>query len=305
MKKPAILFITAAICITLTACGGRMNIPDVTPAPLQTETPAIQTPPPTEAPTPAPSATPAPASTPAPTAAPASKPQIKITKSPTGETVDEGGKAVFIAKADNADGIVWITVSPDAKTYYEVDKCPKDFEPLKVQGQGTEKIVLTEIPYAMNGWRIQCYFTGNGGPAYTNGAILKVNKADSPEAKAKSLAEDYRSVVRKYADYSHWTLGKVENFKFYSEQTYGEYQLTLTRGAINLVCTLDTYPKDGTCYPVGLDWYENGKTDLVKSYIFGSYDSESWNHFEKTVLDITDYYGDGTAGQGMQFNNGN
>ena len=95
-------------------------------------------------------------------------------------------------------------------------------------------------------------------------------------------------------------MGGVENFKYYPEQNYGEHQLTLTRGAINLVCTFDTYPADGTCYPVRLDWYENGTANLVDYYTFGSYDGESWVYFEKRILDITDYYGDATAGQGKR-----
>ena len=329
MKKTAIFIFTAIILTVFTACGKAANSPAITPmptaapvqiqpeeaettvasapasTPVQTPTAvptptAAQTPTPTAAPAPTPTPSPVPTAAPAPTAALVTAPAIKITKSPTGETVDEGGKAIFIARADHAQSMTWIIVSPDAKTVYEIDKCPSEFSPLKVQGQGTEKITLTEVPYAINGWRIQCYFSGNGGPAYTNEAIITVNKANSQEAKAKSLAEDYKSVVRNYADYSHWSIGGVENFRYYAEQNYGEHQLTLTRGAINLVCTFDTYPADGTCYPVRLDWYENGTADLVDFYTFGSYDSEAWNHFEKRILDITAYYGDGTAGQGMQ-----
>lgn len=111
------------------------------------------------------------------TVGPAESPKVSITKNPTGETVTEGENAVFIARADHAEEIVWIAVSPDTKTVYELDKAPDAFEGLKVDGQGTEKLTLSSIPYAMDGWRIQCYFTGNGGPAYTKGAYLTVKKA--------------------------------------------------------------------------------------------------------------------------------
>lgn len=310
MKKAAILILTAIILTVSTACGKEADyMSTAAPAQVQFETPEADTTPtptaapaptPTAAPAPTPTPTPVPTATPTPSNAPVTAPTIRITKSPTGETVDEGGKAIFIARADNAQSTTWIIVSPDTKTVYEIDKCPSEFSPLKVEGQGTEKITLTEVPYAINGWRIQCYFSGNGGPAYTTGAIITVNKVNSQEAKAKTLAEDYRGTVQKYADYSHWSVGGVENFKYYSEQNYGEHQLTLTRGAINLICTFDTYPADGTCYPVRLDWYENGTADLVDYYTFGSFDGESWVYFEKRILDITAYYGDGTAGQGMQ-----
>ncbi|MDO5444841.1 MAG: hypothetical protein Q4F31_04385 [Eubacteriales bacterium] len=316
MKKTAILLFLAFICIFTAACRKKTDystplstmVPvhvqnqETGSSPEQTSTavPApVETPEPASTPTLAPAA-PIPTVAPAPEAAPTIALTIKITKNPIGEIVDEGGKAIFIARADNAQSITWIIVSPDAKTYYEIDRCPSEFSPLKVQGQGTEKLILTEIPYVINGWRIQCYFTGNGGPAYTSGAIITVNKVNSQEAAAKTLAEDYKSVVQRYAEYSHWSMGGVENFIYYSEQNYGEHQLTLTRGAVNLVCTFDTYPADGTCYPVRLDWYENGKADLVDYYTFGSYDGESWNHFEKRILDITDWYGGGTAGQDMQ-----
>lgn len=303
MKKTAIIIFTAITLTVIASCGKEADYPAITPVPSAVPVQAEETdesPAPTATPMSTSTPTPVTTATPSPSTVPATTPAIRITKSPTGETVDEGGKAIFIAKADNAQGITWIIVSPDTKTVYEIDKCPADFSPLKVQGQGTEKITLTEIPYAINGWRIQCYFSGNGGPAYTNGATITVNKVNSQEAKAKTLAEDYRGTVQKYADHSHWSVGKVENFKYYSEQNYGEHQLTLTRGAINLVCTFDTYPADGTCYPVRLDWYENGTANLVEYYTFGSYDGESWVYFEKRILDITDYYGDATAGQGMQ-----
>ena len=115
--------------------------------------------------TPAPTAqlpvnTPAPTSTPGPfqtTPAPAEKtpvptPQqnlVQITKSPTSETVQAGGSAVFIAYADNSTGIVWITVSPDAKTAYDINNAVTAFPSLQVSGQGTSVLTLSNIPYEM------------------------------------------------------------------------------------------------------------------------------------------------------------
>ena len=123
---------------------------------------AVQTPLPTQSPSPTPYI-----------------PTVKITKSPTSETVYEGGSALFIAKAENYDRIVWITVSPDKHTSYEIGDAPGHFGGLVVEGQGTNNLRLNNIPYSMNGWRIQAYFTGNGGPSYTAGAYLTVLQ-DSP-----------------------------------------------------------------------------------------------------------------------------
>ena len=51
----------------------------------------------------------APVATPAPTPVP----YVKITKSPTGETVDAGGKAYFIAHADNDTSVTWVFTNSD------------------------------------------------------------------------------------------------------------------------------------------------------------------------------------------------
>ena len=212
MKKTALFLITAIILTVFTACRneaaytGNTPKPTAAPAQMQFEAPEADTTPtptatpaptPVSTPAPVPAPTPVPVAIPVPSPAPVTVPAIRITKSPTGETVDEGGKAIFIARADHAQSMTWIIVSPDAKTVYEIDKCPSEFSPLKVTGQGTEKITLTEVPYAINGWRIQCYFSGNGGPAYTNGAIITVNKANSQEAKAITMRIKKRKKIKK------------------------------------------------------------------------------------------------------------
>lgn len=163
--------------------------PIITPAPVFTPAPinptAAPTPVSTVAPTPAPTVAP----TPVPTAAPTPVPtvfyqnEVRIAKSPTSETVYVGGSAVFIARGENETSINWITVSPDAKTSYRIQDAPSYFQGLTVEGQGTSNLRLSNIPLSMNGWRIQCYFTGEGGPKYTNGAYLTVlNGTPAPTA---------------------------------------------------------------------------------------------------------------------------
>ncbi len=127
------------------------------------------------------------------TSDPTEPPKVSITKNPTGETVTEGENAVFIARADHAEETVWIAVSPDTKTVYGLDKVPDAFKGLKIDGQGTEKLTLSNIPYAMDGWRIQCYFTGNGGPAYTKGAYITVKKA-----AVKADLSSFEGIIAQY-----------------------------------------------------------------------------------------------------------
>ena len=150
---------------------------------VSTPAPAVQQP----VNTPAPTSTTGPFQTAAtpPVRTPAPTPQqnlVQITKSPTSETVEAGGSAVFIAYADNSTGIVWITVSPDARTAYDINNAPGAFPGLQVSGQGTSVLTLSNIPSEMDGWRIQAYFNGNGGPLYTAGAYLTVIQKNSSMA---------------------------------------------------------------------------------------------------------------------------
>ena len=103
---------------------------------------------------------------------------VTITKHPTGETVTEGGSAVFISRADNATEIVWRLVSPDTKTTYECKDASKYFPGLEVLGLGTDTLILKNIPYALDGWKAEAKFFGKDGPVFSNGARITVNRSE-------------------------------------------------------------------------------------------------------------------------------
>ena len=84
----------------------------------------------------------------------------KITKEPTDEKVDEGGRAVFVAKADYVKSYTWKMVSPDDVTYNVADAASQ-FPGLKVTGADSEKLVLEKIPAELDGYRFYCVFTGS------------------------------------------------------------------------------------------------------------------------------------------------
>lgn len=105
---------------------------------------------------------------------------VAITKHPTGEEVTEGGSAVFIARADNATEIVWRLVSPDAATTYNCSDAPYYFPGLEVYGLGTDTLSLVNIPLSLDGWKVEAKFLGVGGPVYSKGALLTVNRAQLP-----------------------------------------------------------------------------------------------------------------------------
>lgn len=122
---------------------------------------------------PAASGTDAATSAPAPTAVP----DVSITKHPTGETVEPGDSAVFIARADYDSQIIWRAVKPDG-TVYDVTEAP-DYTSsgLSVSGQGTETLTLYNIPLSMDGWYVECKFIGLNGSAVTsNRAGITVNE---------------------------------------------------------------------------------------------------------------------------------
>lgn len=126
---------------------------------------------PTPTPTQPPVVTAVPTATPVPNTAP------KITKHPTGETVEAGGTAKFIARADNATSFVWRIVSADTTNTVPAADAPAYFSGLKVSGLDSEMLVLSGIPKAMNGWSVECKFTGPGGTSFTNGATIRVTTA--------------------------------------------------------------------------------------------------------------------------------
>lgn len=122
-------------------------------------------------------ATPTPAPiNPVATAAPANTAPT-ITKNPTGETVEVGGTAQFVARADNADSFVWRIVSADTTNTIPAKDASYYFSGLEVSGADTERLTLSNIPKSLNGWAIECMFKNSAGSSFTTGAIVTVSGA--------------------------------------------------------------------------------------------------------------------------------
>lgn len=109
-----------------------------------------------------------------------------ITKHPTDETVEEGGEAIFVAKAKYAQHYIWQLVSPDG-IVFDCDTVHKSFPDLKVDGAKTERITLSNIPIALDGYRIRCMFTA-GDTVVSDMAKLTVT-AKPTEAPTESPTE--------------------------------------------------------------------------------------------------------------------
>ena len=101
---------------------------------------------------------------------------IKITKHPTGETVNEGGSCSFIARAENDESRHWyftksgvVVDAADVSAY---------FPGLTVSGVGKEQVKLSHIPVSMNGWSAYCVFYGKDGSVSSNKAGITVIGSD-------------------------------------------------------------------------------------------------------------------------------
>ena len=146
------------------------DIPVVTPAPADSSALPVVTPAPTVQPT----ATPAPA----PTATPNDLPII--TKSPTDETVQEGGTALFVARYENAIWAVWHFVSPDGQTDMTYEAAASYFPTLNIINGMYSTMKLENIPLALNGWRVYCRYTNRIGDSDTKSALITVTAAPAP-----------------------------------------------------------------------------------------------------------------------------
>ena len=103
-----------------------------------------------------------------PTKAPATGNPPHITKHPTGETVEPGGSAQFVARADDATKITWRLVSKDTTVTYNAADGPDYFRGLSVDGLGTERLTLENIPSSLNEWCVEANNNTNNNNSTNN-----------------------------------------------------------------------------------------------------------------------------------------
>ena len=98
----------------------------------------------------------------------------KVTKSPTGETVNPGGAATFVARHERAIWAVWHFVSPDGTRDLPYNEISTVFSGLKVAGGDQGTLKLSNIPAEMNGWKVYCAYRNNVGTTNTGSAVITV-----------------------------------------------------------------------------------------------------------------------------------
>ena len=94
--------------------------------------------------------------------------KVRVTKSPTSESVPYGGSCSFIAHAANATTITWYIASADSSIISTAADAPRNVSGLYVSGANSDTLYLSGIPSWMNGCQVQACFDGEGGPVYTD-----------------------------------------------------------------------------------------------------------------------------------------
>ena len=236
--------------------------PDTSPAPLDTPVP---TPPPVALDTPTPAA-----AAPTPTAAPTTAPSApSVTKSPTDESISEGGSCMFIARADNAASFTWHFVSPDGGTDVAYDSIASYFPSLGVSGGTTDILELIGVPAEFNGWRVYCRFSNSIGSTSSGNAVVSVSTVTPvPDNFAISGAET-ESLVGEHPDN-------------YSGTYYGPAE----RGRMTIIGGPDNYN-------VTVDWSLNPAENSIWTFS-GTFDDSGTLIFNDCSKTTTTYYEDGT-----------
>lgn len=106
-----------------------------------------------------------------------------VEKDPVSETVNEWESAVFTVRAASCSSYSWRFVSADGTTLWEASAAPDVFPGLRVEGEHTERLTLYDIPYSLNGWRVECLFADDAGEKSLSGrAVITVIPGEATPA---------------------------------------------------------------------------------------------------------------------------
>ena len=160
-----------------------------------------------------------------------------ITKDPIGEIVEEGGRAIFIARADDVLSYTWRFISPDGSQSYDYNKVGNQFPGLAISGGNTDTLTLSNISSALDGWKVACAFTGNGGTSVSKEAGIQVQKMTStlsiinqPVGGTMELEENPNFTLSIQANASN---GGSLSYQWYSAATNSAAAMQPISGATN------------------------------------------------------------------------
>lgn len=99
-----------------------------------------------------------------------------VTKSPSAEKLDVGGKAVFVAKANNYTSVQWYIVDPNGSTWTEAQNISSitKFKDVVVSGAKNETLVLNNVAGGLAGYQVVAKFSNTYGSTNTAGAFINI-----------------------------------------------------------------------------------------------------------------------------------
>lgn len=128
-----------------------------------------------------------------PMAAAAGKGVPTIRTQPADQTVKEGGKCNFTIKQSGATGITWRFFNPMTGESVLASQAAARFKGLKVSGQNSEKLRLSNIPGQLDGWQVYCTLANKNGKIDTEYATLivtdKKGNRINPEAASAAARQ--------------------------------------------------------------------------------------------------------------------
>lgn len=202
-------------------------------------------------------------------ATPTPAPAPTITKDPTGETVTEGGSAIFIARADNAQSLSWRFISADGVTTYDYTQVRSAFPSLGLSGGDTDTLTLTSIPYELNGWKVACLFKGHSQDVVSAGAVITVNQT---EIAQPTITRQPTGAEMKIGDDTGFTMsvsatapnGGMLSYQWYTSPTGDANSLTPLDGATS--ATYRPIQSTGTKYYCVAVWNHVGGRESQPVY---------------------------------------
>ena len=196
----------------------------------------------------------------------------RVTKSPTDETVDEGGSCLFLAKYENAEMAVWHFVSPDGQTDMTYEAAQTAFPTMEILNGMYSNLQLRNIPYAANGWKVYCRYSNSGaGYVDTGMAVITVIPKQNQAAASVPAAQNV-SFNGNWADEETGLCQILFTYRDDSSRYVGILWRDTTgrRDCWNMTAT--AYSENVLIYEDGYHWAETYSND--NSY---EVSDETWN----------------------------
>ena len=131
----------------------------------------------------------------------AAEPKWEITEQTKVTVKEKKGKATSITVTVKAKGkgikYQWVFVDPEdssrTSTGKKVAKEIKELKGLVVKGATSNKLTLTKIPDALNGWSVYCHLYSNAYKLDTDPVIITLPGMEEPSAESESEGKDSES----------------------------------------------------------------------------------------------------------------